>query len=136
MSEKYFLSFIFLLILFTDCTMHRKIRYNIPPDIKGNKRVELLATLEKGRKLYEMNCSKCHGFFTKGKDGVPNFTDRQFDNYEAYSIKRDPRNHAVAAGLSPDQLHEIIMFLKDRKRKVPSARIIDTPKGIIDTLGK
>ena len=133
MNKRYFLSFIFLSILFTDCSTHKKIRYNIPSDIKGDKRVELLTTLERGRKLYEVNCSKCHGIFTKGKDGIPNFTNQQFDNYEAYSIKRDPRNHAVAANLSPDQLHEIIMFLKDRKRKGIPAKALQT-QGTSDTL--
>ena len=123
-------------ILLTDCATHKKIEYNIPEDIKGDKKTELLAELEKGRKLYEVNCSKCHGIFTKGKDGIPNFTDQQFDNYSAYAIKKDPKNHAVAANLSPEQLHEVIMFLKARKRKGAVASIIPKNQATIDTLRK
>ena len=134
--KRYFLCLIISGILLTDCATHRKIKYNIPEDIKGNKREELLATLEKGRKLYEANCAACHGIFTKGKDGIPNFTDQQFDNYAAYAIKRDPTNHAVAANMSPEQLHEVIMFLKARKRKGADAQQIQKNKVVAGTPGK
>lgn len=107
---------IFCGIFLADCAANKNLQYNIPPDIQGKKKEELLATLEIGSKLYEAHCAECHGIFAKGKKGAPNFTDRQFDSYAAYAIKHDPRNHAVAANMSTEQLHEVIMFLKLRKR--------------------
>jgi len=105
----------FILLLFSDCIIHKKIEYNIPTDIQGKKKDELLASLEKGRKLYQQVCADCHGIFSKGKDGIPNFTNQQIDNYTSYVIKKDPKNHAVAAKLDPEQFHEVVMFLRCRK---------------------
>jgi len=108
----------FVTILFVNCTFHKKIAYNIPADLTENQRALVLRQINKGEKLYHLHCSKCHGIFTKGKDGIPDFTQQQFDNYSAYAIRRDPKNHAVADNMSQEQLHDVIMFLKARKRKV------------------
>ena len=57
-----------------------------------------------------------HGIFTKGKDGVPNFTKTQIDSYHAAAlIGIDPKNHAVAKKMSSDQIDQIITFLRLRK---------------------
>jgi len=122
MRSIYTLLLIFAGILLAQCAPNRKTAYNIPEDIKGEKREELLKILEKGRQLYKQYCSGCHGIFTKGRDGIPNFTDKQLDTYTAYAIKKDPKNHAAAAHMDADQLHEVIMFLKDRKIKGAPAK--------------
>jgi mono/diheme cytochrome c family protein len=71
----------------------------------------------KGKALYKEFCSDCHGIFTKGKDGVPNFTSVQIDNYHATAILGiDPKNHAVARKLSQLQIDNIIIFLRFRKQ--------------------
>ena len=124
--------FIFLVILIVQCATPKKIEYNIPDDIQGSKREELLATLESGRKLYRLYCASCHGILTKGKDGMPDFTDKQIDLYTAYYIIRDPKNHAVAANMSPDQLHTVFMFLKVRKHKGEPEKIKEGDKASID----
>ena len=67
--------------------------------------------LEKGKVLFKLNCSGCHGIFTKGKDSVPNFTKDQISNYRAAVLMaNDKKNHAVAAKMSPQQLDYIIFF--------------------------
>jgi len=99
------------------CATHKKIEYTLPPDIQGAQLAALLKSLETGRKLYEMHCAECHGIFRKGRDGMPNFTDQQIDLYTAYAIRKDPKNHAVAANMDAEQLHEVFMFLKARKIK-------------------
>ena len=99
----------------TRCTHEKKIAYNIPANYPESKKPELLALLEKGRKLYKANCSQCHGIFTKGEDGVPNFTDIQIDNYSAGFMRRSSKNHAVALQMSPEQLNEILNFLRYHK---------------------
>ena len=136
MSKTPVLLFVFLGCIFTHCTVPKKIQYNIPDDIQGNKREELLSTLENGRKLYELHCSSCHGIFSKGKEGIPDFTDKQIEMYTAYAIKRDPRNHAVAANMSPDQLHTVFMFLKARKIKSTQPVLIPANKKNVETTGK
>ena len=72
--------------------------------------------LEKGKILYKINCSSCHGIFTNGKDSIPNFTKDQVSNYRsAVLMAKDKKNHTVAAKMSPQQLDYIILFLTLRK---------------------
>ncbi len=96
----------------------QKIEYNIPSHVSALNRAIFLDRCEKGRILFKANCSGCHGIFTKGKDGVPNFTKDEIDNYRAVVlIARDQKNHAVAAKMSPEQIDHIITFLSLRIEK-------------------
>ncbi len=116
MKSKY--SFIFILICFIllYCTPKKKIEYNLPEPMSAETRSIYMERLEKGKILYKLNCSSCHGIFTKGKDSVPNFTKDQIDNYRsAVLMAKDKKNHAVAAKMSPQQLDYIILFLSLRK---------------------
>jgi cytochrome c553 len=86
--------------------------------MSAENRAIYMDRLEKGKILYQMNCSNCHGIFTKGKDSVPNFTKDQISNYRsAVLMANDKKNHAVAAKMSPQQLDYIILFLSLRKHE-------------------
>jgi Cytochrome C oxidase, cbb3-type, subunit III len=110
-----------ILIIICTCLVQcktQKIEYNIPSHVSAQNRAIFLERCEKGRILFKINCSGCHGIFTKGKDGVPNFTKDEIDNYRAVVlIARDQKNHAVAAKMSPEQIDHIITFLSLRIEK-------------------
>ncbi len=75
----------------------------------------LLDKLEKGKILYKVHCSSCHGIYTKGVEGIPNFTKIQIDNYHMTAlIGMDPINHAVAKKMSTEQVDQVISFLRFR----------------------
>jgi cytochrome c553 len=94
----------------------KKIEYNLPEPMSAETRSIYMERLEKGKTLYKLNCSACHGIFSKGKDSIPNFTKDQINNYRsAVLMAKDKKNHAVAANMSPQQLDYIIMFLSFRK---------------------
>ena len=101
--------------MFVQCASRKKITYNIPVNFPEEQRKQLLVVLDKGKKLYKANCAECHGIFTKGKDKVPNFTSSQIDNYSARFVARDAKNHAMAIQMSPDQLGQVLTFLRYRK---------------------
>ncbi len=104
------ITILFCLFL-TQCTT-RKVEYAFPEDAKKMQGYdELMSHLEAGKKLYKAHCTGCHGVFTKGKKDVPNFSRVQLDNYNSNFLKKDPKNHAVAAKLSKDQMNDIIIFL-------------------------
>src|ERR1035438_1514706 len=103
-----FIAVLSVMLLFFAC--NKKIRYNIPSNYPETKRKELLSLLDKGKKLYKINCSECHGIFTKGKENVPNFTNIQIDNYSAKYLRRDPKNHAVLRNMSPEQMNDVLTF--------------------------
>ena len=115
MKYKYIALILLFPLLFAHCASRHKVAYNIPPDYPENKRKEFIALLDKGQQLYRANCSECHGIFTSGKDGIPNFSKVQIDNYSARFINRDPRNHAVLKKMSPDQLNQVLAFLRFKK---------------------
>jgi mono/diheme cytochrome c family protein len=111
--------YLFLLILISiflpQCSTHHKITYNIPPSYSKEQKEKLTTELNKGKELYKINCSQCHGIFTKGEDKIPNFTNKQIDNYAARFIRRDPKNHAAAIKMSITQLNEVLEFLKFKR---------------------
>ena len=93
----------------------KKVEYDIPSHYTEQARENAIAWFEKGKILYKVDCAGCHGIYNKAKDSVPNFTKTQIDNYNAMYIKGDPKNHSVAANLSPEQLYYILTFLRLRK---------------------
>jgi mono/diheme cytochrome c family protein len=101
--------------LFFQCATRDKVTYDIPADYPEARRKEIIELFNKGKVLYKENCSECHGIFTKGKDNVPDFTNQQLDNYSARYIKGDLKNHAVARQMSPEQLNNVLLFLRYKK---------------------
>ena len=96
----------------------KKSRYDIPSHVTKINRELLIEKAEKGRVLYKLHCSGCHGIFTKGKDSIPNFTKTQIDNYHTTAlIGIDAKNHAVAQKMSSQQIDEVITFLRIRRVK-------------------
>jgi mono/diheme cytochrome c family protein len=102
--------------LFYQCSNQKNVKYDIPSHVtKANKEL-LIEKAEKGKVLYKLHCSGCHGIFTKGKDSIPNFTRIQIDNYHAAAlIGIDARNHAAARKMSSEQVDQVMTFLRLRK---------------------
>ena len=98
------------------CSSQKKVEYNIPPTASKEYKTLLTERLDKGKALYKIYCSDCHGIFSKGKDSIPNFSKDQIDNYNALFVKQDPKSHAVARKLSQDQIDYILTFLRLRKQ--------------------
>jgi len=117
MNHVRILSVLLASVIFSQCGTRNKITYNIPADYPKEKRKELLAALDKGRVLYKENCSECHGIYSPGKPNVANFTNTQLDNYSARFVTRDRRNHMAAIKMSPEQLNQVIAFLKYKRTK-------------------
>jgi cytochrome c len=110
------LSLLAACVLLQQCVTEKKTQYDIPSHVTKINRQLLLEKCEKGKVLYKLHCSGCHGIFTKGKDGVPNFTKIQIDNYHAAAlIGLDPNNHAAAKKMSPEQIDQVVTFLRLRK---------------------
>ncbi len=107
--------------IFMQCKSSNKITYNLPSTMTKEQKSELLEKCRKGQELFKVNCSECHGIFTKGKDKVPNFTNEQIDNYSARFLRHDPKNHAVTKDMSPEQMNSVLMFLRFRNvKKLPT----------------
>lgn len=102
-------------VFLLQCSASKKIEYNIPAYFKGERKTELLENLKKGSILYKNNCSECHGIYGKGREGMPNFTNNEIQNYLTAYQTNDTQNHAVLKKLLPEELSMIINFLQMRK---------------------
>ena len=119
MTKTFYVILIFLSAsIFYQCSNQKKVEYDIPSHVTPLNRELLIQKAEKGKVLYKLHCSGCHGIFTKGKDSIPNFTKIQIDNYHSAAlIGIDAKNHAVARKMSADQVDQVITFLRIRKVK-------------------
>ena len=116
MTRLYAISAMFFVAVISQCASQKKTEYDIPGHVPEENRKILIERAEKGKVLYKTYCSGCHGIFTKGKDGVPNFTKTQIDNYHATAlIGLDQNNHAVAKKMSSEQIDYVVTFLRLRK---------------------
>ena len=115
MKPRYLLFPALIFLLFAQCTRY-KVTYSIPPDYPEARRKQIIEIFEKGEKLYKINCSECHGIFTKGKDKVPDFSVVQIDNYSARFLGGDPKNHGVAKKMSAEQMNQVLTFLRYKKK--------------------
>lgn len=101
---------------FYRCTNEKKVKYDIPSHVTKTNRELLIEKAEKGKILYKIHCSGCHGIFAKGKDSIPDFTRIQIDNYHAAALLGiDAKNHAVARKMSAEQVDQVMTFLRLRK---------------------
>jgi mono/diheme cytochrome c family protein len=131
---KRFVIILFLAIgtlVLSECRVQKKITYNIPPGYNKEQQETFLTEMKKGSEMFKTNCSGCHGIFTKGKDGVPNFTHEQVDNYTSGYIKGDKKNHAVAIDMSPQQFFTIMSFLSARKVDTTGHKVITPARPVI-----
>ena len=105
----------FLAVCFAalQCKTQKKTEYYIPPDVAQENRVIFIERFQKGKVLFKINCSDCHGIYSKGRDSVPNFTKQQIDNYTALILAK-PKDHAVIKKISQEQLDYILTFLRLR----------------------
>ncbi len=96
------------------CIVRKKSDYIIPETVPTELREGLTSSVERGKLLYKNNCTGCHGIFSKGKDGVPNFSEQQIQRYSLAFLSKDPTSHAAASDLHPEQLNDIMTYLRYR----------------------
>src|SRR6476620_11831625 len=111
---RYTISLCTATFLFGMCGTQNKVEYTIGTDVSEANKKLFIERAEKGRILFKEHCSGCHGIYTKGKDGVPNFTKQQIDDYHARSIIAF-KSHTSVRDLSPQQLDYVVTFLRLRK---------------------
>jgi len=120
MKFLYLILFLLTILTFYNCSNQKNVKYDIPNHVTAANKELLIAKAEKGKVLYQVHCSGCHGIFAKGKDSIPNFTRVQIDNYHAAAlIGIDAKNHAVAKKMSSEQVDQVMTFLRLRKIKNP-----------------
>ncbi len=114
MKLKTVFSLLLLSIMCLQCIVRKKKDYAIPETVPMELREGLTSSVERGKLLYKQNCTGCHGIFSKGKDGVPDFSEQQIQRYSLAFLSKDPTSHAAASDLHPEQLNDVMTYLRYR----------------------
>ncbi len=107
------LNYTISLFLFLACTS-AKFVYDYPPNLDPKDKAEYEAFIKKGHKLYNINCSKCHGKTYKSIDSQDKFTENQIRNY-AVNLKIRNETHKFTRAMNKDDVDAICVYLRYRK---------------------
>ena len=99
--------------LMMQCTSTREL-YNVPDEFSDEDKIELVLIANKGKKLYGVHCSKCHGKIYKSMDQGPVFTQEQIKAYEV-SMRIRNETHEFTQKMNMQDLDAILIYLKYRK---------------------
>jgi cytochrome c553 len=97
---------------------HQPMVYKIPESLDENVKIEYTKFLDTGQKLYNLYCAKCHGESGEGGKGVPNFTKKELETYQARTAITEGVNKmpSFKEKISEQDLQKVIMFLQQFKK--------------------
>lgn len=111
------ITLLMLVTIIGSCIIQKKKQYLIPDTVPIEMRDDLKSSVERGIVVYKQHCTGCHGIFSKGKDGMPDFSEQQIQKYSTRFLMQDPTSHAVAIDMHPTQLNDVLTFLRFRLLK-------------------
>lgn len=110
-----FVSFIFLCVVSfsAGAQQESKVLYthNFPPIIKGDLKDQFIKLYEKGRVLYQINCSKCHNVKEDGVERMPEFTKQDLQKYELRVLNPEHEDELKETRVRAEELYQILLFL-------------------------
>lgn len=92
-----------------------KVSYEFPEEMLPAVKESYIQMWEKGRILYDVNCSRCHNQKVKGKMIIPEFTEEML---AAYEVRLADPEHEMAVSdtrVNTEELNLITIFLTFRK---------------------
>ncbi|NOT36063.1 MAG: hypothetical protein HOP11_01655 [Saprospiraceae bacterium] len=91
-----------------------KFLYDYPPNLDAKDKLEYENFIKRGRQLYLVNCSSCHGKNYSSMDGQNQFTETQIRNY-AVNLKIRNETHKFTQRMNKDDIDAICVYLRYRK---------------------
>lgn len=106
---------------FAACVTPAKIEYfDFPSDIAEEAKAANRKMIEKGKILYNINCSKCHNKKEKGKIILPDFTSEQLESYTIRIKNETHVNSLPESRISVEELEAIQFFFNYKKPSKPA----------------
>lgn len=94
--------------------------YEFPDAMAQPVRDEYTKLCEKGRILYEINCSGCHSTVIKGKKVVPDFTEEELGAYSIRVANPKHEERVSESNVSAEELALITTYLTYKKKNTKS----------------
>lgn len=116
MKNKIAIILIVLLFLLVECTTQKKVLYEFPITMGEDIKAEYIKQFDKGKILYDINCSKCHNTKVRRKVVIPDFTPEQLVNYEMRIANPEHIENIPEMKVAEDELAIIMTFLRYKKK--------------------
>ena len=104
--------------LMVACHARKATLYEFPPTMTGDVLDAYVADFNKGKILYDLNCSRCHTKQDGRKLIVPDFTEEQLVNYELRVSNDEHLENMPETKVTEDELVLIMTYLRYKKKNV------------------
>ncbi|MEO6549788.1 MAG: hypothetical protein ABIN94_17435 [Ferruginibacter sp.] len=85
--------------------------HDFPPAMKEEVKKEYIKLFEKGRILYQINCSRCHNTKVNGVELMPEFTKEHLAKYELRIQNPQHEEELNETRVNAEELAQIMIFL-------------------------
>ncbi len=104
-----------------------KLTHDFPKEMSEVVKADYIKQWEKGRVLYDINCSKCHDTKVKGRTVVPDFSQDKLIGYGLRVANQRHESNLTDESVNTEELGLIMTFLS-YKKKNPAAKRPNTGK--------
>jgi hypothetical protein len=115
MKIQLLISYILAFLLAT-CSANKKVTPDFPEAMLPHVKAEYTKRFEKGRTLYEINCSKCHNTKSGRKEIVPDFSPQQLTGYTLRVSNAQHEKNMPDSLVTEEELGIIMTFLSYKKK--------------------
>ena len=106
----------FILIALSCSVQKNAAAYEFPAEMPETVRSQFISDCDKGRILYELNCSQCHNKTIKGKSVVPDFNTDQLKGYEIRVANAKHEENMPDEKVTAEELVYISTYLTYKKK--------------------
>lgn len=107
-----FLAFLTL----TMCKTKQEVSYEFPDAMLPHVKEQYKAQWERGKILWDQNCSRCHNTKVKGKVIIPDFREDQLKGYELRITNARHESELTDSLVTEEELGVIMTFLRYKKK--------------------
>ncbi len=114
-----YLVFIVSLLYLASCVVNKRnkidIEYNVPPGLSKEHKTIFFTRVEHGKKMYILNCQKCHIKNIDGKVTETVFTKAQLDAYTLRTKNKPHSKNLTIQKLDEPDFDAILFYLTYKK---------------------
>ncbi len=115
--KKQILLLLFCVVLLNACFVNRNlVSYEFPDAMSDEVRAAYTEQCDKGKVLFEINCSKCH-YIKKGRRTlIPDFDQSELIGYEMRVMNPQHESEVREARVNAEELGLIMTFLTYKRK--------------------
>jgi hypothetical protein len=103
--------FLLSILIFAACSVQKKVDYELPAEMLPHVKVEYTKRCDKGKILYDINCSRCHTKKEKRKEIIPDWTSLQLSGYTLRVTNAIHEKNMPDSLVTEEELGIIMTFL-------------------------